>query len=163
MTTMTIAEAATTHIAIAGRWRDRCGPSPMKARILLQVELVERHVPMSVENFETPLFFFQEFCPVRKQSALNRIIVRWLYERGDVLVGNRDGKCPVGAAVAVVGRHVGLHVHDASGLLFFTENRQMVPREERLKLVLIAPLDTVEVPDGFLRVRRRLRRRRLCM
>src|SRR5919198_5855423 len=113
----------------------------------LQVQFVQRHVPVRVEDLEAALLLPEELRAVRIQSLLNLLLTRRCAERGFVLEYDLDREGPVGAAVAVVTRHEGLHRHDSAALDLLAQDRQVVAREQVLEFLLEPPFHAIEVPD----------------
>src|SRR5262245_50368835 len=71
----------------------------------VEVQLVERYVPVGVEDLEAALFFFQEPRAIREQPLDDLVFARGRHHRGRVLVSDLDREGPVGTAVPVIGRH----------------------------------------------------------
>src|SRR5262249_56804562 len=100
-----------------------------------------------VKILNPPLFFLLELLSIRIESPLDLVFTRRSGHRGRVLENDLHGEGPVGAAIAMIGRHERLHADKAASLDLFAEHGQMVAREERLKLLLETPFDAVEIPD----------------
>ncbi len=77
---------------------------PTSRRLLVQVHVLDRDVPVGQQDLESPLFFALEGLLVREEFLLDRLLVRGVVRRGYVLEDEGDAVVPPPLLGGVVAR-----------------------------------------------------------
>jgi hypothetical protein len=122
------------------------GNSRARETACLEIETVERDIPMSIEQLEPPTLFSLECRVIGEQPPGELVVARGTRSCGCAEC-QRHRESPVCPAVAVECGHIGLDVEQSTAFPLGLENRVVVPLKEIEELFLMSPPDAIEVPD----------------
>ena len=113
----------------------------------VHVQLVERDIPVRIENLEPALLLSRKRRGVWIQLLDDLRVVRRTGHRRNIAVGNDNREGPISPSIPVIGRNECADVLDPSGLHLLLEDRIMILAEKTDEFVLKPPFDAIEVPD----------------
>src|ERR1700730_9095475 len=116
-----------------------------RSELRFQIDRLYRQVPMSVENFETPLLFALESFLVGVHLLLESRFIERFMGHGRILEDNGHAKIPPSVFRSVIARLVHPDLGDASHLHFFFEHRIVILLEQLQKFIRMPPLRLVVI------------------